>query len=195
MSGALGPVTLDDRGRLTIPEGIRERHGDSYHIVELPDGVKLVPVAEDPLEALRDEFGDVGATPDEVREGDPRPASRPSPRVGAAFPRVRPVFHGPAPRYLHTNARRSSPKMSTVVLVDAAPGFEDSVEAELTGLEAVQSIVAENHRNFDLAVLLDLDDPGEVETFLTNKIRMETGVQDVRQVDAPDEALLKRLGA
>lgn len=64
----MGQATLDDRGRLTLPKAIRERHGDRYHIVELPDGVKLVPVAEEPLEALRDEFAGVDATVEELRE-------------------------------------------------------------------------------------------------------------------------------
>lgn len=64
----MGETTLDDRGRLTLPKELRERYGDRYHIVELPHGVKLVPVDEDPLEALRDEFADVDASADELRE-------------------------------------------------------------------------------------------------------------------------------
>lgn len=83
--------------------------------------------------------------------------------------------------------------MSKVVLVDAAPGYVDVVEAELSELEVVRSIVAEKDRNFDLALLVDIDDAGDLETFLTNEIRMETGVQDVRTVEAPDEQLLSRL--
>ncbi|WP_226006985.1 AbrB/MazE/SpoVT family DNA-binding domain-containing protein [Natrinema salinisoli] len=51
-------TTLDDRGRLTLPKGLRERYGDHYHIVDLHDGIKLIPVADDPLEALREEFAD-----------------------------------------------------------------------------------------------------------------------------------------
>lgn len=62
-------VALDDRGRLTLPKKIRERYGERYQIVELHDGVKLVPVAEDPLEALRDEFADVEKSADELRDG------------------------------------------------------------------------------------------------------------------------------
>jgi len=61
-------VTLDDRGRLTLPKELRERYGDRYHIVELHDGIKLIPVSEDPLGALRDEFVDVEKTADEWRE-------------------------------------------------------------------------------------------------------------------------------
>lgn len=64
----MADVTLDDRGRLALPKEIRERYGDQYHIVQLRDGVKLVPVADDPLEALRDEFADVEKSADELRE-------------------------------------------------------------------------------------------------------------------------------
>lgn len=62
-------VSLDSRGRLTLPKELRERYGDRYHIVELPDGIKLVPVADDPLGALREEFADIDKSADELREG------------------------------------------------------------------------------------------------------------------------------
>ena len=64
----MSDVALDDRGRLTLPKEVRERYGNRYHVVQLPDGVKLVPVADDPLEALRDEFADVDTSADELRE-------------------------------------------------------------------------------------------------------------------------------
>ncbi|OVE84265.1 AbrB/MazE/SpoVT family DNA-binding domain-containing protein [Natronolimnobius baerhuensis] len=64
----MSDVALDDRGRLTLPKEVRERYGDRYHVVQLSDGVKLVPVADDPLEALRDEFEDVEKSADELRE-------------------------------------------------------------------------------------------------------------------------------
>lgn len=47
---------------------MRERYGDHYHIVELHDGIKLIPVADDPLCALREEFEGVEKTADELRE-------------------------------------------------------------------------------------------------------------------------------
>lgn len=64
----MSDTTLDDRGRLTLPKGLRERYGDRYHIVDLHDGIKLVPVSDDPLDALREEFADVEKTADELRE-------------------------------------------------------------------------------------------------------------------------------
>ena len=64
----MSEASLDDRGRLTLPKEVRERYGDQYHIVQLPDGINLVPIADDPLEALRDEFADVDKPVDELRE-------------------------------------------------------------------------------------------------------------------------------
>ena len=60
-------ATLDDRGRLTLPKELRERFGDRYHVVELHDGIKLVPIDEDPLGALRRAFEDVEKSADELR--------------------------------------------------------------------------------------------------------------------------------
>lgn len=64
----MSETTLDDRGRLTVPRELRERYGDRFRIVELHDGIKLVPVAEDPLDALRDEFADVETSAEELRD-------------------------------------------------------------------------------------------------------------------------------
>ncbi|WP_327052941.1 AbrB/MazE/SpoVT family DNA-binding domain-containing protein [Halomicrococcus gelatinilyticus] len=64
----MSEATLDDRGRLTLPKEIRERYGDQYRIVELHDGIKLIPIAEDPLEALREEFEDVETSASELRD-------------------------------------------------------------------------------------------------------------------------------
>ncbi|WP_430506359.1 AbrB/MazE/SpoVT family DNA-binding domain-containing protein [Haloparvum sp. PAK95] len=64
----MSEATLDDRGRLTIPKELREEYGDQYRIVELHDGIKLVPVTEDPLDTLRDEFADVEKSAEELRE-------------------------------------------------------------------------------------------------------------------------------
>lgn len=60
-------ATLDDRGRLTLPKDVRERFGEQYRIVELHDGVKLIPIADDPLAALRSEFADVDLSSAELR--------------------------------------------------------------------------------------------------------------------------------
>lgn len=64
----MADATLDDRGRLTLPKEIRERYGDHYRLVELHDGIKLIPVSDHPLDTLREEFADVEKTADELRE-------------------------------------------------------------------------------------------------------------------------------
>jgi bifunctional DNA-binding transcriptional regulator/antitoxin component of YhaV-PrlF toxin-antitoxin module len=63
----MSDATLDDRGRLTLPKEMREQYGDTYHVVDVHDGIKLIPVATDPLEALRDEFADVDETAKHLR--------------------------------------------------------------------------------------------------------------------------------
>ncbi len=47
---------------MTIPKEVRDRYGDQYRLVELDSGIKLVPIPDDPLEALR------SAASDELRE-------------------------------------------------------------------------------------------------------------------------------
>lgn len=73
MTPTIGPavaeVTLDGRGRLTVPKELRDRFGDRYHLVRLHDGIKLVPVDDEPLRALREEFADVEQSAAELREG------------------------------------------------------------------------------------------------------------------------------
>ena len=51
-------VVTDERGRITIPREARKRYGDEYRLVELRSGMKLIPVPEDPLEALRSAASD-----------------------------------------------------------------------------------------------------------------------------------------
>ncbi|MFB6193699.1 MAG: AbrB/MazE/SpoVT family DNA-binding domain-containing protein [Halobaculum sp.] len=57
-----GTVQTDEHGRITIPERLREQYGDRYRLVELRDGIKLVPIPDDPVAALR------SAASEELRE-------------------------------------------------------------------------------------------------------------------------------
>lgn len=70
----MSEATLDGRGRLTLPKEIRERYGERYRIVQLHDGIKLIPIESDPLEALRAEFADVEKTAEELRQDARRTA-------------------------------------------------------------------------------------------------------------------------
>lgn len=64
----MSEATLDGRGRLTLPKEIRERYGDRYRIVQLHDSVTLVPIEDDPLDALRAEFEAIDKTAEQLRE-------------------------------------------------------------------------------------------------------------------------------
>lgn len=54
-------TTTDDRGRIYLPKKIRERFGDEYRIVELPNRVVLLPIPEDPLDGLHAAVGEAFA--------------------------------------------------------------------------------------------------------------------------------------
>ena len=64
----MSEATLDGRGRLTLPIEIRERYGKHYHIVQLHDGIKLIPIEDNPLDVLRSEFANVEKTAEELRQ-------------------------------------------------------------------------------------------------------------------------------
>lgn len=61
--------STDDRGRLYLPKGVRERFGERYRIVELPSHVALFPVDDDPLTGIREAVGDAfeGKSVDELK--------------------------------------------------------------------------------------------------------------------------------
>ncbi|WP_226007178.1 AbrB/MazE/SpoVT family DNA-binding domain-containing protein [Natrinema salinisoli] len=46
-------VSADD-GRLSLPESVQERFGEEFELIERSDRLVLVPVPDDPLEALRE---------------------------------------------------------------------------------------------------------------------------------------------
>ncbi|WP_435333018.1 AbrB/MazE/SpoVT family DNA-binding domain-containing protein [Haloarchaeobius sp. TZWWS8] len=59
----------DRQGRLYIPKEVREKYGDKYHIVTYEDRIELIPVADDPLAAIREAAGGLrDASIEEIRE-------------------------------------------------------------------------------------------------------------------------------
>lgn len=82
--------------------------------------------------------------------------------------------------------------MKAIVRIDAAPGFEDGVEAALREMEGVFNVVAEKEKNFDLVAGLEAEDANAVQD-VENAIRHESGVQGIERVDAPEDTLLRRL--
>jgi bifunctional DNA-binding transcriptional regulator/antitoxin component of YhaV-PrlF toxin-antitoxin module len=52
-------TTTADNGRIYLSKELREKFGEKFHIVEKGDKIVLVPVSDNPLETLRNEFGDI----------------------------------------------------------------------------------------------------------------------------------------
>ncbi len=82
--------------------------------------------------------------------------------------------------------------MKAIFRVNAAPGFEDSVEDALSEMEGVFGVVQEKVGNYDLVVAVEGEDANELQD-LENAIRQESGIQGVKQVGSPDRDLLNRL--
>jgi len=60
----------DAQGRLYIPKEVREKYDQKYHIVMYEDRIELVPVADDPLAAVREAAGELhDASVEDIREG------------------------------------------------------------------------------------------------------------------------------
>lgn len=58
----------DAQGRLYLPKEVREKYGGRYHIVEYDDHIELIPIADDPLSAVREAAGELrDASIDEIR--------------------------------------------------------------------------------------------------------------------------------
>lgn len=63
-------IATDDRGRITLPKEIRDRFGERYRLVALRDSIKLLPIPDDPVAALRSAGGEAlqSVAMDELRE-------------------------------------------------------------------------------------------------------------------------------
>lgn len=63
-------VETDSHGRLYIPAELRQQYGEKFHVVTYDDRIELIPIAEDPLQAVRDAVGDAfeDASVDQLRE-------------------------------------------------------------------------------------------------------------------------------
>ena len=61
-------VTTAKNGYVYIPEDLREKFGERFHVVERNESLVLVPVSGNSLEALREEFSDVEKSVEELKE-------------------------------------------------------------------------------------------------------------------------------
>lgn len=49
----MSTVDVDSRGRVYIPKDMREEFGESFKVVKLDSGIKLIPLDDDPVDGLR----------------------------------------------------------------------------------------------------------------------------------------------
>lgn len=63
-------VEVDSHGRLNLSADLRQKYGETFHVVEYKDRLELIPLDDDPLQAVRDEIGDAleGTSRTELRE-------------------------------------------------------------------------------------------------------------------------------
>ena len=56
-------------GRIYLPKELREKFGDRFELIDRGDRLVLLPIADEPLEALREEFAGVEKSSDELATG------------------------------------------------------------------------------------------------------------------------------
>lgn len=61
-------VELDSSGRLYLPKEVREGLGESFRAVRSGDGLRLVPVPENPVEDLRERTSGIRESDESVEE-------------------------------------------------------------------------------------------------------------------------------
>lgn len=83
--------------------------------------------------------------------------------------------------------------MQAVVRVDAAPGFEESVEAQLRYTQGVQKVVFDKQGNYDFLVLCDVKDAADLEKLLNSRLRLLSGVKGVEHEKQPGPEMMRRL--
>ena len=76
-------VETDSHGRLYLSSELRRKYGEKFHVVEYEDRLELIPIDEDPLQAVREAAGDAfeGMSAEELRE-EAREQAKEDARVG-----------------------------------------------------------------------------------------------------------------
>ncbi|WP_283404176.1 AbrB/MazE/SpoVT family DNA-binding domain-containing protein [Halorubrum sp. DM2] len=71
-------VETDSHGRLYLSSELRRKYGERFHVVGYEDRLELVPIDENPLEAIREAAGDAfeGESIAELRDGVREQAKR-----------------------------------------------------------------------------------------------------------------------
>jgi bifunctional DNA-binding transcriptional regulator/antitoxin component of YhaV-PrlF toxin-antitoxin module len=60
-------VTAAD-GRIYLPKGLREKFGEEFELIDRGDRLVLVPIPDDPLEALREEARETDKSVEELKQ-------------------------------------------------------------------------------------------------------------------------------
>lgn len=63
-------VETDSHGRLYLSSELRQKYGEKFHVVEYEDRLELIPIDDDPLQAIREAAGDAfeGESIEDLRE-------------------------------------------------------------------------------------------------------------------------------
>ena len=51
-------IEADAHGRLYLSADLRRKYGERFHVVEYEDRLELIPIDEEPLQAIREAAGD-----------------------------------------------------------------------------------------------------------------------------------------
>ncbi|MFC4540452.1 AbrB/MazE/SpoVT family DNA-binding domain-containing protein [Halosolutus amylolyticus] len=63
-------VETDSHGRIYLSSEVRQKYGEKFHVVEYEDRLELIPIDENPLQAVREAAGDAfdGKSIEELKE-------------------------------------------------------------------------------------------------------------------------------
>lgn len=87
-------IQTDLQGQLYLSSDLRKQYGERFHVVEYEDRLELIPIDDDPLQAVRDELG--GAARRRVDRGTAgagAPASKTGSRRGPGASETRSEGH------------------------------------------------------------------------------------------------------
>ena len=70
LNRSFGSMDVDAAdGRIYVPKRLREKYGDRFELVDRGDRLVLIPIDEDPLEALREETSGTDKSVAELKQG------------------------------------------------------------------------------------------------------------------------------
>lgn len=84
--------------------------------------------------------------------------------------------------------------MRVVVRVDAVPGFENAVEANLRRVKGVTAVARQKVGNFDLVALVEVADAAVFERLMSNELRTISGVRGLEHIEEPGADVLRMFG-